>query len=261
MNEILQAHPELWILLCCTAFAAGFIDAIAGGGGLIQAPVMLIVFPHVPVATLLGTLKIPSFSGTSVAAWHYSKQVDIQWKLMAWVGSVAFLASIGGGFMVSILHNDTLKPIILFVLVAVAIYTYTRKNFGIGKGEPLPFKVAMVKGVLTGLIIGFYDGFIGPGAGSFLILIFVAWLHQDLLHASAHAKLVNLCTNLGSILFFSATGHIYFQLAIPMAACNMVGGYLGSKMALKKGNRFIRIFFLTMVGATILRFAWDVFGG
>ena len=259
MNEMLSAPAGTWILICAAAFIAGFIDSIVGGGGLIQTPVLLFSFPHTQVANLLGTTKIPSFCGTSIAAYHYSKKVSIQWKLVAFIAAAAFIAALLGSHTVTLLHNQVIKPVILVVLVAVAIYTYTRKHFGIAAANAAPVKDALAKGIISGLLLGFYDGFIGPGTGSFLVLVFIALLNEDFLHANAHAKFINMATNIASIIYFSCTGHIFFQLAIPMALCNMLGGYAGSKLALLKGNRFIRIFFLTIVCATILRFAYDIF--
>ncbi len=247
------------IMIACTAaFAAGFIDAVVGGGGLVQTPALLVTFPNLPVASILGTVKIPSFCGTAVSAWQYQKRIDIDWKLIGWVALTAFCAAMFGSYMVSLLDNRVLKPIILAVLVVVALYTYAKKNLG-HQHDALPYKEALWKGLIAGLLIGFYDGFIGPGTGSFLVLVFITIIGYDFMHASAHAKVVNLATNFASILYFSATGHILYQLAIPMAACNMAGGYAGTHLALAKGNKFIRAFFLVVVAGTILRFAWDIF--
>ncbi len=247
------------ILIACTAaFAAGFIDAVVGGGGLVQTPVLLVTFSNYPVATILGTVKIPSFCGTAVSAWQFQKRIAIDWKLVGWVAFAAFCAAMFGSYMVSMLDNRLLKPIILAVLVIVALYTYSKKNLG-HQHDALPYSEALWKGIIAGLLIGFYDGFIGPGTGSFLVLVFITILGYDFLHASAHAKVVNLATNFASILYFSMAGHILYQLAIPMAACNMVGGYAGTHLALVKGNKFIRVFFLVVVAGTILRFAWDIF--
>lgn len=246
------------LIVCIAAFAAGFIDAIVGGGGLVQTPVMLITFPHAPVAHLLGTVKIPSFCGTAVSAYQYSKRIDIRWKLVGWVALAAFVAALFGSYMVSVLNNQVLKPIILAVLIIVALFTYTRKGLG-HQHDEIPFAEALWKGIIAGLLIGFYDGFIGPGTGSFLVLVFITIIGHDFMHASAHAKMVNLATNLASILYFGATGNILFHLALPMAVCNMAGGWAGTRMALLKGNKFIRIFFLLVVTGTIIRFAWDIF--
>ncbi len=247
------------LLVCMASFAAGFIDAIVGGGGLVQTPVLFMAFPNYPVATLLGTTKLPSFSGTAVSLYQYSKHVTIQWRLVLWIGLAAFCAAMLGSRLVTFVSNETFKPIILGALIAVAIYTYSKKNFGQHVEKQLTFSMSLVRGVLSGLIIGFYDGFIGPGTGSFLVLVFISLLGFDFMHASAHAKTVNLATNLASIIYFVSTGHIIFELAIPMAICNMMGGFVGTRFALLKGNQFIRIFFLLIVCGTILRFGYDVF--
>lgn len=259
MNEMLTAPASTWILVCVMAYAAGFIDSIVGGGGLVQTPVLLFSFPHTQVANLLGTTKIPSFCGTATAAWFYARRVQIQWRLVAFIAVAAFAAALAGSHLVTLVHNNIIKPVILVVLVAVAIYTYTKKDLGVLAGTGEPATHALAKGIICGLLLGFYDGFIGPGTGSFLVLAFIGLLNEDFLHANAHAKFINLATNLASILYFSGTGHIFFKLAVPMAACNMLGGFTGSKLALLKGNRFIRLFFLFIVGAIIIRFACDIF--
>jgi hypothetical protein len=163
-----------------------------------------------------------------------------------------------GAYSVSKLNNDLIKPIILVVLILVAAYTYFNKQFGIHQQkEHSPAKQVFLAG-LFGLIIGFYDGLIGPGTGSFLILVFIAVLGFDFVGASAHAKIVNMATNLAALIYFTSTGHVLFQYAIPMAIFNIIGSYFGAKLALLKGNKFVRIFFLIVIFGTILRFAYDV---
>jgi uncharacterized protein len=247
------------ILLCFAAFAAGFIDAIVGGGGLVQTPAGLVLLPHLPVSTVIGTLKIPAFSGTALASLQYMQKVKIKWKLMLVMTILAFASAVAGSFLLSRVNNYFMKPVLLVVLIAVALYTYTKKNFGTHTEKEHTYKQQLLYSVATSIIIGFYDGFIGPGTGSFLVLAFITMLGFDFLKASAHAKLVNLATNLGSILFFTASGRIIFAIAIPMAVCNAIGGTLGARLAIVKGNKFIRIFFLVIVVGTILRFAYDVF--
>jgi uncharacterized membrane protein YfcA len=152
-----------------------------------------------------------------------------------------------------------MKPIIFGVLIAVAIYTYSKKNFGNNTSQTKSPKNEWLIAASFALLIGFYDGFIGPGAGSFLVLFFISALGFDFLRASAHAKFVNLATNMGSIIFFSSNGHILYQYALPMAICNFTGSILGTRLAILKGNSFIRIFFLIVVIGTIIRFGYDIF--
>ena len=152
-----------------------------------------------------------------------------------------------------------MKPFLLIVLIVVAIYTYSNKNFGIHTEKDHSAKRERWYAIIISLVIGFYDGFIGPGAGSFLVLAFIGTLGFDFLKASANAKFVNMATNLGSIVFFFFKGKILFGIALPMALCNALGGIIGARLAILKGNEFIRVFFLAIVCITILRFAYDVF--
>jgi uncharacterized membrane protein YfcA len=247
------------IILCIAAFVAGFIDAIVGGGGLVQTPATLITLPQYPVATLLGTTKIPSFFGTSIASFQYAKRVSMKWKMLALMGSIAFLAAIIGSYTVTIVSNSFMKPVIFCTLIIVAVYTYSKKNFGHAITKEInPGKELLLTSVFA-LLIGFYDGFIGPGAGSFLVLFFISVVGFDFLKASAHAKFVNLATNIGSIIFFGSSGHILFQFAIPMAVFNFAGSLFGARLAIMRGNKFIRIFFLLVITGTIIRFGYDIF--
>lgn len=247
------------ILLCIAAFAAGFVDAIVGGGGLIQTPMGLILLPQLPVSTIVGSLKIPAFSGTAFAAVQYLKKVTISWKLLLPMMALAMLSSFAGSSLLTQMHNDFMKPVLLLVLSLVAIYTFVKKDFGQHKEKAHSPTSHLVYSLLISLVIGFYDGFIGPGAGSFLVLAFVVLLGYDFLHASANAKMVNLATNFGSILLFVLKGKIIWAIAIPMALCNAAGGFTGARLAINKGNKFIRGFFLIIVVGTLIRFAYDVF--
>jgi hypothetical protein len=247
------------LLLCLAAFLAGFVDAIVGGGGLIQLPAALVILPSFPVSSVIGSLKIPAFSGTSIAAWQYIKKVSINWRLITIICVIAFFASYTGSYLLTHVSNAFMKPVLLVVLTIVAIYTYTKKDFGQREERDISEKKQLQLAVFISLIIGFYDGFIGPGAGSFLILAFIAFLHFDFLHASAHAKLVNLATNLGSVTLFIVKGKIVWGIALPMAVANMAGGFIGAKLAIAKGNKFIRGFFLVVIVGILLRFCWDVF--
>ncbi len=247
------------ITLCIAAFAAGFIDSIVGGGGLVQTPAVLITLPQYPVATLLGTTKIPSFCGTAIASYQYAKKVPVQWKLLAVMCSVALIAAISGSYTVSIVSNRYMKPVIFCILIPVFIYTYSKKNFGKSVTKSLNHGKELFYCIAFALVIGFYDGFIGPGAGSFLVLFFISILGFDFLKASAHAKFVNLATNIGSIIYFGGSGHILFHFAIPMAVFNFAGSFIGARLAILKGNQFIRIFFLLVIMGTMIRFGYDIF--
>ena len=246
------------ILLCIAAFVAGFVDAIVGGGGLIQTPAALVLMPAHPVASVIGSLKIPSFSGTCFAAAQYLKKVHLNWKLLTTAMTIAFFAAYAGSLLLTQVSNRFMKPVLLFVLAGVAVYTFAKKNFGQQIQQQYSAQKRLLRSCFISLVIGFYDGFIGPGAGSFLILAYVALLGFDFLHASASAKMVNLATNLGSITLFVLKGKIIWSVAVPMAICNAAGGILGANLALARGNRFIRAFFLLVILGTLVRFAYDV---
>ena len=248
-------------LLCGAAFLAGFIDAIVGGGGLIQTPMGIILLPNLPVATIIGTLKIPSFSGTFFAAIQYLKKIEMNWKLLLIMMALAVPSAFLGSILLTQMSNDFMKPLLLVILSLLFIYTYVKKNFGIHTDKSHSPKKQILYAVLISFVIGFYDGFIGPGTGSFLVLAFVIILGFDFFQASANAKMVNLATNFGSIGLFIIKGKIIWAIAIPMAICNALGGYIGAKLAINKGNKFIRIFFLVVVLGTLFRFAIDVFHG
>lgn len=247
------------IILCIASFFAGFVDAIVGGGGLIQSPVALILLPNYAVSSIMGSLKIPAFSGTSFAAFQYLKKVQMNWKLLSIMAITAFCAAFLGSNLLTKVSNDFMKPLLLVVLTLIAIYTFSKKNFGQHQEKEFSPRKQLFFALVMSSCIGFYDGFIGPGTGSFLVLGFVSVLGFDFLHASANAKMVNLATNFGSICLFVLKGKIIWAIAIPMAFCNAFGGWVGAKLAIKKGNGFIRIFFLVIVIGTLIRFGYDVF--
>ena len=252
-------ETHIIIILCIAAFLAGFVDAIVGGGGLIQTPVAMILLPNLAVANIIGSLKIPAFSGTSFAAFQYLKKVKMNWKLLSIMAFVAFFSAFLGSNLLTLVENDFMKPLLFVVLILIAIYTFTKKDFGTHQAKEHSVKRQFLLAVSMSICIGFYDGFIGPGTGSFLVLGFVSVLGFDFLHASANAKMVNLATNFGSICLFILKGKIIWAIAIPMAVCNALGGFIGAKFAIKKGNTFIRKFFLFVVLLTLIRFGYDVF--
>jgi uncharacterized membrane protein YfcA len=246
------------LFLCLIAFLAGYVDAVVGGGGLIQVPAGLIMMPTQAISTVIGTLKVPSFIGTCFATYQYLQRVKIPFLRILLFTSIAFTAAFSGSLLLTTMSSQFMKPVIFFVLLALAIYTFTKKDLGqsVQKDD---IQFPMLKGILICLVIGFYDGFIGPGAGSLFVLAFIAILGYDFMQASAHAKIVNLSTNLGSLILFIGKGVILWPVAIPMSICNATGGFFGSRMALKKGNQFIRKIFLIVIVATLLRLGYDVF--
>ncbi len=247
------------LLLALLAFIAGFIDAVVGGGGLIQLPALLIQFPQSNLPTLFGTNKIAALSGTVIAAIQYAKKVKFNLALLLIISLFAYLASGAGAKIVSLLDVKMLKPIILVILIVIAIYTIFKKDLGSIQLKQISLKKQMIYGSLIGIVVGFYDGFFGPGTGSFLVLGFVLFLGMDFMHASAYAKIVNCITNLSALVVFINQGNYLLNIAVLMGVSNILGSYLGSHMAIKKGNAFIRNIFIFIVMLMIIRYAYDVF--
>ena len=247
--------------LCLFAFLAGFVDSVVGGGGLIQLPALFIFLPKPLAGSLpgvLGTNKLSSICGTGMAVLQYSRRVRIHWLSILPAGLAAFVFSALGAHTVMSVKADVLKPLILCLLIAVAIYTYWRKDLGNLHAPQFTAHRERQFGILLGMGIGFYDGFFGPGTGSFLIFIYICLFGFDFLTASACAKVINFATNLSAVIYFAATHNIFYQFAVPMGLCNLLGSLAGSRLAILKGNAFLRLFFLVVVAAMILRFGRDM---
>ena len=246
------------LLLCAFSTAAGFVDAVVGGGGLIQLPAALLLLPGVPFPTLLGTNKFASFFGTSMAVQRYSRHVAIDWRSIAPAAVAAFLFAFLGSRAVTLLNPSILRPLVLVLLIIVALYVFLMKNLGLVHQPKHAPRKARGLAILIGSTLGFYDGFFGPGMGSFLIFAFVGILGFDFLSASASAKAINWCTNLASIIYFSATGQLLYGIGLAMAVSNVIGATLGSHLAIRKGSRFVRVFFLIIVCGLIAKLAQTV---
>jgi uncharacterized protein len=245
------------IYLCLFAGLAGFIDSVAGGGGLIQLPALLIFFPYAPVAHLLGTNKLASIAGTLVAAGQYSRHVRISLSATAPATLAALLFSFLGARIASLINTDIMRVIIIGLLAAIAVYTFIRKDFGSIHREMVHGLKRYALSIATGMALGFYDGFFGPGTGSFLIFIFIGIFGFNFLSASASSKIINVATNLSAVIYFACTDNILYTTAIPMAVANIAGSLVGARLAILKGNRFVRALFLIVVTGMIFKLAYD----
>ena len=246
-------------ILAILAFVAGFIDAVVGGGGLIQIPALLISLPKNPLPTLFGTNKIAALTGTSIAAYQYSKRIKFNYKLLSVIALCAFIASYLGAKTVSIIDVNSLKPIILVILILIAVYTFIKKDLGSIQTRSLSFNKQLIYGSLIGFSVGFYDGFFGPGTGSFFVLGFVVILGFEFVTASAYSKIINCMTNISALIVFIRQGNYLPEIAVIMSVFNILGSIIGSKIALKKGNQFVRIIFLIIVTLMIIRYGYDIF--
>lgn len=250
---------SLLFALVLAAFIAGAIDAVVGGGGLIQIPALFAAYPGTSPATLFGTNKFASVFGTANATWRYARQVRMPWRTILPAAIAAFLFSYAGAAAVAWLPKEAVRPLILVLLIGAAAYTLARKDFGQVHRPAHGGHRELIYAVLLGGVIGFYDGFFGPGTGSFLIFLFVRFFGFDFLHASAGAKVVNVATNLAALAYFLPNGYIMLTLAIAMAVANVAGSMAGTRLALRHGSGFVRKVFLIVVGVLIVKFAWDTF--
>jgi len=247
-----------YLLMSLASLSAGFFDAIVGGGGLIQIPALLLLFPQLEPATVLGTNKWIAISGTTVAAWQYARAGHVHWKTLRIPILAAFVGSMMGARLAVYLSASVMRPLVVVLLVAVWVYTWRHKELGMVKRNPAFAHHTEL--VLTGiaLVVGIYDGFFGPGTGSFMMFGMTTLLGMDFLRATAHTKVLNATTNLAALVTFAWQGHVQWLLAIPFLLANVLGGWMGSRLAMRRGSPFIRKFFLWAVAAILARLVWDV---
>lgn len=247
---------ETVAFLVLAALAAGWVDAVVGGGGLIQLPALLVA-PGVGPLAALATNKLSSVAGTSVATITYYRRVGPDLRTAIPMALAAAIASGAGAFVAKLVPADVFKPVIVVALVGVLAYTLLKPDLGSVSALRFSGRRHYGAAVLIGAAIGFYDGILGPGTGSFLVFAMVGVLGYRFLEASAKAKIVNLCTNVGALAVFIPSGHVMWALGAAMAAANMFGGYLGARSAVSGGSRFIRVVFLVVVSALLVRLAYE----
>ena len=249
---------ELWIV-SLASLLAGLVDAIVGGGGLILVPTLLATFPATHPATLFGTNKSASVWGTGLATWQYARRVQLPWPMLLPAASTSFVGSLAGAWLVTLIDPGFLRKLLPLVLLAVLLYTLAKKELGRTHAPRWDTAREALIGSAIGLVIGFYDGFFGPGTGSFLVFALVRLLGYDFLHASASAKLLNVATNIAALILFGLKGHIWWHYALVMALANMAGSALGTRLALRHGTGFVRSVFIVVVGGLILKTGYDAF--
>lgn len=244
-------------LLALAALLAGFIDSVAGGGGLIQVPALFNALPAESPATIFGTNKGSSIFGTANAAWRYARRIAIPWEVALPAAASAFVFSFVGAATVAWLPKDVVRPLVLVMMILVVVYTAVKPEFGAVHGAPLPAAKVRPWALVAGAALGFYDGFFGPGAGSFMIFAFVGVFGLDFLRASSAAKIVNLSTNAAALAFFVPTGHMLWMIALTMALFNIAGAFVGTRLALRHGSGFVRWVFLAVSTILIGKFGYD----
>lgn len=247
---------EVALALAFAAFFAGLIDSIAGGGGLIQLPALLIALPNTESVTILGTNKLGSVFGTTTAAAMYRRQIKPDPRTIAALAIPAFFGSVGGAMLASQIPTEAMKPFLFFLLILVLIFTFLKPD--LGQVEVVRHRGWWIS-ILTGFGIGFYDGIFGPGTGAFLMLILVATLGYAFITASAIAKIVNVATNLGAIIIFGLHGAILLKLGLLLGVCNIAGALIGARVAIRGGSRLVRKIFMVVVLALIIKVGIDTF--
>ena len=247
------------IIVSLASLFAGFVDAIVGGGGLILIPVLFATFPVAHPATLLGTNKGAAIWGTAWSTWQFSRRVDLRWAALLPAALAGFAASFAGAWMVTLISPVFLRKALPFVLLAVLVYTLAKKELGRTHTPRYAGRTEAGVAMAIGLVLGFYDGFFGPGTGSFFVFALVRLLGYDFLNASASAKLLNTATNLAALILFALRGHVWWHFAVVMALANVLGSLGGTYMALRHGAGFVRVVFIGVVGALILKTGYDGF--
>lgn len=249
---------ETLLLAGMAAFCAGLLDSIVGGGGLIMTPAMVNLFPEFSILQIIATQRTSSIFGTSVAARNYLKVVKLDRRLVLWTCLAATLCSAVGVQFAKRIDGDVLKYVVLAICVLLAVYTAFRKDFG--QREHLPADSASMRrrAGLVGAVTGFYNGLIGPGTGTLMVFAFVGLVGFDFLGASALAKLANVAADLSSWLSLMLSGFVVWTVALPLIIGNMLGSFVGSKLAIRKGDAFIRRVFLVAVLGLIARVLWQL---
>lgn len=254
----LEITLGILLLLVLAGMAAGWVDAVVGGGGLIQLPALLVLFPGMTAVQALATNKVGSIMGTSTSAITYYRRIHPDMRTAAPMAVAALAASMGGAALAVYIPEQALRPIIVVVLVGVLAYTLAKPSLGSTTDLRWEGNRHYGAAVGFGLLIGLYDGLLGPGTGSFLVMALVGVMGYAFLPASAIAKIVNFATNLGALVFFVPNGAVIWGVGLIVGTANLIGAYLGARMAVAKGNRFVRVAFLVVVSALIVKLTWDV---
>ncbi|QZY30754.1 TSUP family transporter [Nocardioides coralli] len=248
----------MWLALA--GFAAGFVDAVVGGGGLIQLPALLLGLPGASPVQVLATNKLASICGTTVSSATYYRRVRPDPRTFLPLMLLAFVGSALGALVATQIPKSAFDPIVLVALVVVGAYVLLKPKLG----EQTVLRFAghrhLAAAMVTGLAIGFYDGALGPGTGSFFVFTLVGLMGYSFLEASAKARLANWTTNLAALVVFVPAGAVLWKTGLVMGVCNLLGGWLGARTAISRGSRFVRVFFVVVVSAFIVRIGGDVVG-
>jgi uncharacterized membrane protein YfcA len=248
------------VLLALAGLAAGFVDAVVGGGGLVQIPALLIGLPAASPVNILATNKLSSICGTTVSSATYFRRIRPDARTFGPMMACAFVGSVGGAVLASHISDSAFDPIVLVVLIVVGAWVLLRPTLGETTALRYAGRRHVAAAMATGLVIGVYDGALGPGTGSFFLISLVGLLGYSFLEASARARLANWATNLAALCVFIPQGAVLWKVGFVMGACNLVGGYVGARTAVARGAAFVRIFFLVVVLGFVVRIGGDLLG-
>lgn len=246
-------------LLALTALSAGWVDAVVGGGGLVQLPALLLAYPNAAPIHILATNKLSSICGTTASATTYYRRVKPDLRTAFPLAGIAFLGSMGGALISSHLPRSAFNPVVFVVLIAVGAYTVLTPRLGLETMLRFQGHRHTIAAMATGAAVGLYDGALGPGTGSFFVIVLVSLLGYSFLQASAKAKLANLATNFAALVIFVPQGAVMWRLGLLMGAGNLLGGYLGARTAVAKGAGFIRVILVLVVAAFAVKIGLTIF--
>ena len=252
--------PMTSALLGVAALAAGFVDAVVGGGGLIQLPALVLGLPGASPVQVLATNKLGSICGTSVSSVTYYRRVRPDAATFVPLMAFAFLGSLGGALLATHIPKAAFQPIVLVVLLAVGSYVLMRPELGQATDLRFGGHRHTAAAIGAGLVVGAYDGALGPGTGSFFVFTLVGLLGYAFLEASAKARMANWATNLAALCVFVPHGAVMWRIGLLMGVCNLVGGYVGARTAVRRGARFVRVFFIVVVAAFVVRIGGGLLG-
>ncbi len=251
---------DVLALLALAALTAGFVDAVVGGGGLVQLPALLLALPGATPVQVLATNKIAAVCGTAASSATYYRRIRPDPRTFVPLMALALAGAFAGALAASRIPREAFEPIVLVALVLVGGYVVLRPRLGEGTELRFSGHRHLAAAMAVGFVIGLYDGILGPGTGSFFVFALVGLLGYDFLQASAKARLANLATNLGALLLFIPSGAVLWDVGLLMGACNLLGGYLGARTAVARGARFVRVFFILVVSAFVVRIGGGVLG-
>jgi uncharacterized protein len=246
--------------LLIAATAAGWVDAVVGGGGVLLIPVLLLAFPQYPPATALGTNKIAAVMGTATAAYMYQRRTRLDRSILVPAAVLAIPFGALGALSAASVPTNYFRPVIMALLVSVALFVAFKPSFGMQQMEIAVTRRRRIGVILlAGAVIGFYDGVFGPGVGTFLIISFTTLLATQFLESAAMAKVINASSNLGALAVFAWQGNVLWAIGLGMAVGNITGAMIGSHTALKKGSGFVRIVLVLVVTGMVIKLGFDQF--